>query len=311
MNKILGKFLIISMILAFSIIPLVSYAISSNIVNQTSAEVITATSKVSPGGDIEVKIDLNKIDYDNFVITLSSQEADFDKANTDVDIEDENNSTKITVEKSKLNVNALVLTYKVSGKANVGDTIDLNVKITKLEEGNLVSGSEIVKSISVTVDAEASAAQENNQNENKINNEQVGQKDLNNKISTKSDNQINNKNINSTSSKTYSVRNQSMNSQSKNIESNVYNGSNNNYLKSIKISGYDLSPDFKKTSSTYFINVSDSTNKITINAEAESSKAKVNIYGSTNLQTGKNKVLITVTAENGATRTYRIIVTKG
>jgi hypothetical protein len=91
-------------------------------------------------------------------------------------------------------------------------------------------------------------------------------------------------------------------------ETAVYNGSNNNYLASLEIEEVTLSSDFNKEKTTYFANA-DSLESLTINAVAEDSTAKIAITG-TDLKTGTNKVLISVTAENGDVRYYRIYVTK-
>lgn len=90
----------------------------------------------------------------------------------------------------------------------------------------------------------------------------------------------------------------------------TYNGDSNNYLTSLTIEGYDLTPTFAKTSNTYFITVKNDVETLNITAVAEDSDAKVKIYGNEDLQIGTNKILISVTAENGDVRTYRIYVQK-
>lgn len=91
----------------------------------------------------------------------------------------------------------------------------------------------------------------------------------------------------------------------------TYNGDSNNYLSSLSVDGYDIMPTFSKTSNTYFVNVSNDVTSVSIDADAEDSDAKVSIYGNTNLQVGENKILVSVTAENGDVKTYRIYVIKG
>ena len=91
-------------------------------------------------------------------------------------------------------------------------------------------------------------------------------------------------------------------------ETVVYNGSSNNYLSTLEVSGYNLNTNFSKTNSTYFITAKDTTN-LNITANAEDSTATVKVYGDGELTEGTNKVLISVTAENGNVRTYRIYVT--
>lgn len=90
----------------------------------------------------------------------------------------------------------------------------------------------------------------------------------------------------------------------------TYKGSQNNYLKSLSINGVEFKNAFKKTTADYFATLDDDLEKVTVNATAEDSTAIVTIYGNTNLEKGKNKILINVTADNGETRTYRIYLSK-
>lgn len=89
-----------------------------------------------------------------------------------------------------------------------------------------------------------------------------------------------------------------------------YQGSQNNYLKELKIVGYDFKNTFKKTTTTYFADVESSVESVSITAKPEDTSAVVTIYGNTSLKTGKNKIIITVTADDGSERVYRIYVTK-
>lgn len=90
-------------------------------------------------------------------------------------------------------------------------------------------------------------------------------------------------------------------------ETAVYNGSNNNYLKKIKIKGVDLNTTFNKENTTYFANVTN-TSDLTITAISEDNSAKVSVIGNDSISEGTNKILISVTAENGDVRYYRIFV---
>jgi len=90
----------------------------------------------------------------------------------------------------------------------------------------------------------------------------------------------------------------------------TYNGSYNNYLKSLSINGAELTPEFDKTTDTYFVEVENSVEKVTVKYEAEDDGAKVKVYGDTDLEIGENKVLISVTADNRSVRTYKIFVTR-
>lgn len=105
-----------------------------------------------------------------------------------------------------------------------------------------------------------------------------------------------------------SISNMQSSSQSeKNAETATYNGSNNNYLKKLKVKGLNLNTTFNKENTTYFVNVTD-TSSLKITATAEDSSAKVVVTGNDDIKEGTNKILIAVTAENGAVRYYRIIV---
>ena len=91
---------------------------------------------------------------------------------------------------------------------------------------------------------------------------------------------------------------------------NTYQGSQNNYLESLEIKGIEFDNEFKKTTTNYFAKVDKDTTSVTINAEAEDSNSIVTIYGNTDLQEGRNKVIISVTSESGSVRNYKIYITK-
>ena len=90
----------------------------------------------------------------------------------------------------------------------------------------------------------------------------------------------------------------------------TYNGSDNNYLSELVAEGYTFNRTFSKENTTYFITVENEIETLDITAKAQDDEASVSIYGNENLKEGTNKILITVTAENGDTRNYRIYVTK-
>lgn len=101
--------------------------------------------------------------------------------------------------------------------------------------------------------------------------------------------------------------NDTISSLTKNV---TYQGSQNNYLSSLSIKNVAFKNNFRKTTLDYFATVDENTNSVTVNATAEDSSAIVTIYGNTNLKSGLNKVLITVTADDGSIKTYRIYITK-
>ena len=99
-------------------------------------------------------------------------------------------------------------------------------------------------------------------------------------------------------------------SSQKEENTNTYNGSDNNYLSSLSVSGYTLNKEFSKDNSTYFLTVENDVDSIDIVIDKESDSATACIYGNEDLRDGTNKILISVTAENGNVRNYRIFVTR-
>lgn len=81
-------------------------------------------------------------------------------------------------------------------------------------------------------------------------------------------------------------------------------------LKALKLEMEGLSPSFNKNTLIYTLSVGNDVNSLKVTASPTHSQAKCGITGNTNLQYGDNTIKITVTAENGATKTYKIIVTK-
>lgn len=86
-------------------------------------------------------------------------------------------------------------------------------------------------------------------------------------------------------------------------------GNPNNYLSSLSVNGNYL---FKTatTNTTFNVNLSGSTSSITISATKVSNKSTISGTGSVAINSAKQTVKVVVTAENGATRTYTINVTK-
>lgn len=86
--------------------------------------------------------------------------------------------------------------------------------------------------------------------------------------------------------------------------------STNANLSSLSVSEGTLSPAFKAGTTSYSIGeVPFSVSKLNITYKTEDAKAKVTISGNS-LSVGSNTVSIVVKAENGATKTYKISVTR-
>lgn len=88
----------------------------------------------------------------------------------------------------------------------------------------------------------------------------------------------------------------------------VYQYSSNNYLKSLEIDGYEI--EFDKDTNEYKITVKSDVTSLDIKATPEDSRSRVEITGNEKFKKGNNIVTITVTAEDGSTREYKITVNK-
>lgn len=86
--------------------------------------------------------------------------------------------------------------------------------------------------------------------------------------------------------------------------------SSDNTLKSLKVSPSGLSPAFSKNVTSYKMTVDSDVTRLSVNAVPTDSNATVRVAGYASLKEGTNIVNITVTAENGSKKTYKITVTK-
>lgn len=86
-----------------------------------------------------------------------------------------------------------------------------------------------------------------------------------------------------------------------------YNKSSNNNLKSINVKGYSLK---KENDTTYSLTVSKNTDSIIVEAVAEDAKTTISHNGENKLNIGNNKIEVVLTAENGATKTIILNITR-
>lgn len=84
--------------------------------------------------------------------------------------------------------------------------------------------------------------------------------------------------------------------------------SSNNYLKSLNVSAGDFK--FDKKTLNYSFSVSNDTTSIKVIAASEDNKSKIDGAKTYDLKEGINKIVISVTAENGSTRKYTLQVTR-
>lgn len=87
-------------------------------------------------------------------------------------------------------------------------------------------------------------------------------------------------------------------------------GDNNNYLKSLSVSGTSISPKFDKFTASYTAKVNAEVSSVTVNANPLGKSAKVSGNRKVSLKTGENTVKVTCTAASGVKRTYTIKITR-
>ena len=91
--------------------------------------------------------------------------------------------------------------------------------------------------------------------------------------------------------------------------SNKPSKSNNNYLKSFGVEGYNLPSEFNKDNGDYSVTVPYDTKEVQVIYEKEDDKASISgDEGVKSVSVGENKFTITVTAENGEQRNYTVNV---
>ena len=83
--------------------------------------------------------------------------------------------------------------------------------------------------------------------------------------------------------------------------------SKDNNLKSLTVEGATITPDFSKDVTDYKVELGANTTSITISASPNDSKSHISGTGTFEVTEGDNKFQITVTAENGSTKTYNLI----
>lgn len=277
--------------------------------------IISDNYEVVSGDTLTITIDFNKIPYDEFVFTLNSNLDlnNIDIENDELEAEIEENELEINIDKANTNLTSINLLYKIPENIEVGTNIEFIGKIADKNSEDYMENTInilVVEEIFEKTEEPEGIDKEENKEEiypDKDDMQNNNQKENNNTMINKNNNQE------EVTTRTESISGKTIgNSNLSNQESQsvTYNGESNNYLSSLEIDGFDLLPNFSKTCQTYFIEVGNDVNSITINAEAEDENAKVTLYGNENLQEGENKVLVSVTAENGSVRFYRIYVTK-
>lgn len=87
--------------------------------------------------------------------------------------------------------------------------------------------------------------------------------------------------------------------------------SDNTRLSKLEISPGSLSPKFSPKVKSYKADVEEDVKELIISAIPEDEDADTTVEGATKLKKGQNQVTITVTAQNGVSATYTIMVNRG
>lgn len=82
----------------------------------------------------------------------------------------------------------------------------------------------------------------------------------------------------------------------------------NNNLKSLAVDGYEITPQFNKDNLEYSVKVNEDETKIKIIASAEDKTATISGAGEVEVSAGNNVFNITVIAQNGSEKTYKLNV---
>ena len=89
-------------------------------------------------------------------------------------------------------------------------------------------------------------------------------------------------------------------------KTNDINSANAN-LETLAVENFTLSPEYEENITNYNTEVSKDTQELNVLAIPNNMNAKVEIKGNENLQYGKNRITVTVTAQNGVTKKKYLI----
>lgn len=88
------------------------------------------------------------------------------------------------------------------------------------------------------------------------------------------------------------------------------NGNPNNWLKSLTVGGYNLTPSFSGATTEYSLIVDQETATVAVEASPVVSTSSISGTGNVSLDYGNNTVKVTCKAQNGSTREYTINIVR-
>lgn len=87
-------------------------------------------------------------------------------------------------------------------------------------------------------------------------------------------------------------------------------GNPNNWLRSLSVAGYNITPSFSGGNTTYSMIVGESVSSVSISADAVAATSSVSGTGTIGLNYGSNAVSVVCTAQNGTQRAYNINIVR-
>lgn len=326
-QKTTKKNIILVLIILILGVSIFAYAGSNNTKQELIDSFLQVSAKeVVKNEEIVLTFDIDKIPYESFEFVLSSSIElgnllTEDTKSTKVTFDEETGDLTISANKSDIDMNQIKIYYTIPDSLAIGSRIKLKATVSNLEENkeeikdnqiiennvqNEVTNQVVIQKqtveITLTV-VEKKATMGNAGSENGINNENANILE-NSKNPTSQGNDQTKTTVSNI--KTMTSVQGSLNAYA--TETVTYKGSYDNYLSDIVVNGYTLIPEFAKTNQTYFLTVANDITSLEVEAVKSDSSVTVKIYGNTDLEVGYNKILISVTAENGNVRTYRIYV---
>lgn len=329
------NYVFIILLIMATCMPIISWAFDTS--NETIDENTTffkvEKETASPGETIQMYLYLDAITYENYQFSLTSN-VNLETITTQDDIETEmiDNAFVIEGNTSQSTISQITLAYTIPTDIEIGTILELtaiieeidiqndedeSVNTTELEEETINNSEEVTVYIKIVEQSDeiitSTENEENSTDTTKIDNTMEW-----NQTNTQEQNSMQNtmqsasdmmQDSNQTTTTTLSQTAGTLDTQTMS-NTDTYSGESNNYLSNLYVEGYTLNTAFSKTNTTYFIYVDSDITTLDIDAEAEDENASVTIYGNTDLQSGTNKILISVTAENGDVKTYRIYVEK-
>lgn len=270
-----------------------------------------ASNNIAPGETANVTLNLKNISYSSYTISIISDnnvsisnvtENDISKNEIPGETNSEANTKKVTISNVE-NLDSIIIALPISSEAKISSKININIVITNTENENEKMTTQI--ELNVVEKQNIIKNNVNNDSNKTINNTTTGLTPETQQLTLKSTSIMTASN--NTQQQTSAITSSTGMSKTT-TETITYNGSDDNYLTNISINGEDIS-NFNKTNTTYFKTVESGTTSVDISYSQSDTNSTVCIYGNSDLKSGLNKILITVTAENGSTKSYRVYIT--